>query len=62
MQKPLDLLRRTMHDPIAISGYFTKLQNIIMEKSKLDGDIWNVEKTGFRISVEYGTNNWNVSL
>lgn len=56
-QKPLDLLRHTTHGPNTISGNFTKLQDLIMEKNILDADIWNIDETGFRIDVGSRLNN-----
>ncbi len=51
-QKPIELVRKLAHDSEVISGWFQRFQALRTRFGVCDKNIWNFDKTGFRIDVE----------
>jgi hypothetical protein len=50
-QKPLELERKLAHDPVVISNWFERFQQLRDRCSVHDEDIWNSDETGFYVAV-----------
>jgi len=50
-QKPIELVRKLAHDPEVILGWFQRFQALCTQFGVYNEDIWNFDKTGFRIGV-----------
>jgi hypothetical protein len=50
-QKPIKLARKIAYDPKLISNWFSRFQALYNEFRVTKEDVWNYNKTGFRIGV-----------
>ena len=58
-QHSLDIARKNAHDPDDIRAWFRGYQNVYIEYGIEEGDIYNFDKTGFRIGV--GKSQWIIT-
>ena len=59
-QKPLAVECKNAYNEDNFMEYFEKYKDIRIEKEIEDGDIWNMDETGFRVG--YGRANWVITL
>jgi hypothetical protein len=50
-QKLIELKRKLTHDPTVILNWFERFQTLRTQFGVLNKDIWNFDKTGFRIDI-----------